>query len=188
MATVHANQILTIFMLLLGGHNHCVKVSSEFETVRGMGLWEFSGALRELMLTCLSPPVFFMTVPRQCSFCGSFLLFMFHVCLYYVALSFPCSLVINCWERANILSFLCVMFSCVLVTCPCLGLIVSIPDHCLLSYFAKECSYYQNQLQLYQIDFFLILVGYALMFLTNLHAPQVQTSAVPAFWIFEYLC
>ena len=50
MATVHANNILTKFMLLLGGHNHCVKVSSDSETVRGMGLWEFSGALRELML------------------------------------------------------------------------------------------------------------------------------------------
>ena len=52
MATVHANKILTKFMLLLGGHNHCVKVSSDSETVRGMGLWEFSGALRELMLKC----------------------------------------------------------------------------------------------------------------------------------------
>ena len=51
MATVHANKILIKFMLLLGGHNHCVKVSSDSETVRGMGLWEFSGALRELMLT-----------------------------------------------------------------------------------------------------------------------------------------
>ena len=50
MATVHANKILTKFILLLGGHNHCVKVSSDSETVRGMGLWEFSGALRELML------------------------------------------------------------------------------------------------------------------------------------------
>ena len=50
MATVHANKILTKFMLLLGGHNYCVKVSSDSETVRGMGLWEFSGALRELML------------------------------------------------------------------------------------------------------------------------------------------
>ena len=52
MATVQANKILTKFMLLLGGHNHCVKVSSDSETLRGMGLWEFSGALRELMLTC----------------------------------------------------------------------------------------------------------------------------------------
>ena len=50
MATVHANKILTKFMLLLDGHNHCVKVPSDSETVRGMGLWEFSGALRELML------------------------------------------------------------------------------------------------------------------------------------------
>ena len=59
MATAHANKILTKFMLLLGGLNHCVKVSSDSETVRGMGLWEISGALRELMLipflvtTCL---------------------------------------------------------------------------------------------------------------------------------------
>ena len=47
-------QILTKFMLLLGGHNHCVKVSSDSETVRGMGLWEFSGALRELMLSVIN--------------------------------------------------------------------------------------------------------------------------------------
>ena len=53
MATVHANQILTIFMLFLDGHYHCVKVSSDSETVRGMGLWEFSGALRELMLRAI---------------------------------------------------------------------------------------------------------------------------------------
>ena len=50
MATVHANKILTKFMLLLGGHYHCVKVSSDSETVRGMGLWDFFCALRELML------------------------------------------------------------------------------------------------------------------------------------------
>ena len=50
MATVHANKILTKFMLLLGGYYHCVKVSSNSETVRGMALWQFSGALRELVL------------------------------------------------------------------------------------------------------------------------------------------
>ena len=58
MATVHANKILTKFMLLLGGHNHCVKVSSDSETVRGMGLWEFSGALRELMLSYIKAAYF----------------------------------------------------------------------------------------------------------------------------------
>ena len=60
MATVHANKILTKFMLLLGGHNHCVKVSSDSETVRGMGLWEFSGALRELMLSFYEQLINFM--------------------------------------------------------------------------------------------------------------------------------
>ena len=54
MATVHANQILTIFMLLLGGHYHFVKVSSDSKTVRGMGIWEFSGALREMILNVVS--------------------------------------------------------------------------------------------------------------------------------------
>ena len=38
-------------MPLLGGHYHCVKVSSDSETVRGMGLWDFFCALKELMLS-----------------------------------------------------------------------------------------------------------------------------------------
>ena len=62
MATVHANKILTKFMLLLGGHNHCVKVSSDSETVRGMGLWEFSGALRELMLSTHGPTLAYCAI------------------------------------------------------------------------------------------------------------------------------
>ena len=44
-------------------------------------------------------------------FCGSFLLFVFHVC--HAVLSVPCSLVVTCWERADLL---CVNFSCVFVT------------------------------------------------------------------------
>ena len=51
MATVHAKKISTKFMLLLGSHYHCVKVLTDSETVRGIGLWEFFGALRELMLS-----------------------------------------------------------------------------------------------------------------------------------------
>ena len=62
MATLHANKILTKFMLLLGGHNHCVKVSSDSETVRGMGLWEFFGALRELMLIFHCGPLFYFLI------------------------------------------------------------------------------------------------------------------------------
>ena len=65
---------------------------------------------------------------------------MFRVC--HACLSVHCSLVITCWERANLLAVLCVMFSCVVVTFPSgvLGqawnLIVSIPNLCLLTYFA----------------------------------------------------
>ena len=49
----------------------------------------------EVGKTCLSSPVkYLLTVPRRCFLCGSFLLFMFHVCLYFIALSVPCGLVI----------------------------------------------------------------------------------------------
>ena len=44
-------------------------------------------------------------------FCGSLLLFMFHVCLCYAVLSVRCSLVITCWERADILALSCVIFT-----------------------------------------------------------------------------
>ena len=40
------------------------------------------------------------------------LLFVFRVC--HAVLSVPCGLVVSCWERANLLALLCVMFSCVL--------------------------------------------------------------------------
>ena len=35
-------------------------------------------------------------------------LFMFHVFLYYIVLSVPCSLMIDCWERADLLALLLV--------------------------------------------------------------------------------
>ena len=42
------------------------------------------------------------------------LLFVFHVCLCYAVLSVPCSLVITCWERVDLLALLWVVFACVL--------------------------------------------------------------------------
>ena len=66
------------------------------------------------------------------------MLFVFHVC--YAVLSVPCSLVITCWERDDILALLYVMFSCVFVTFPYCNLgqvwymIVSNTDRCLLLY------------------------------------------------------
>ena len=71
MATVHANKILTKFMLLLSGHYHCVKVSSNSETVRGMGLWEFSGALRELMLNSWKLNIFKIIDARISFYCNN---------------------------------------------------------------------------------------------------------------------
>ena len=57
-----------------------------------------------------SPPVIFLTVSMPSFFCRSFLLLMFHVC--YAFLSVQCSLVVTCWERANLLALLCVVFCC----------------------------------------------------------------------------
>ena len=42
-------------------------------------------------------------------FCGSLLLFVFRGC--HAALSVTCSLVVTCWERADLLTLLYVMFS-----------------------------------------------------------------------------
>ena len=85
-----------------------------------------------------------LTVLRWCFFCGSFLLFMYHVCLCYAALSIQCSLVITCWERADLFAVLCVVFSCVFVTFPygvpdqVWYLIVSLPDLCHPLYFTTR--------------------------------------------------
>ena len=63
---------------------------------------------------------------------------MFGVCNGF--LSVHCSLMVNCWERADLLALLYVMFYCVFVTFPfgVLGqvwwMVVLIPDLCLLSY------------------------------------------------------
>ena len=65
------------------------------------------------------------------------MLFVFRVCHAFV--SVPCDLVVTCWERANLLAILCIMFYCVFVTLQygVLGrvcyLIESIPDRCLFS-------------------------------------------------------
>ena len=93
--------------------------------------------------TCLNPLVnFLLTVPRQCFFCGSFLLFVFRDCLCHtVFLSVPYSLLVACWKRAGLLALLYMMLSCVSVTfpygflCQVWYLNVSIPDLCLLPYF-----------------------------------------------------
>ena len=54
MATEVEIEIWTIFFLFLSGNDHYVKVSSNSEMVRGMALWKFFGALRELMLKTIN--------------------------------------------------------------------------------------------------------------------------------------
>ena len=40
--------------------------------------------------------IFLLAVPRRCFFCGSFLSFVFRVCLCLTVLSVPCSLLVTC--------------------------------------------------------------------------------------------
>ena len=94
----------------------------------------------------ISPPVIFLlTVPMWCFFCGSFLLFVIRVFLCHTVLSVPCRRVVTYWERADLLTLLCVMFSYDSVTFPygvlsqAWFLIVSIPGLCLLLYFDHLC-------------------------------------------------
>ena len=49
-----------------------------------------------------------LAVPRRYLFCGSSL---FCVCLCHIVVSVSCSLVVTCWEMADFLAFLFVMFS-----------------------------------------------------------------------------
>ena len=57
---------------------------------------------------------FSLIIPRRCFFCGSFVLFVFHVC--HAVFSVHCSLVVICWEMDDLLALLYVMFYCVFVT------------------------------------------------------------------------
>ena len=76
-----------------------------------------------------------------------YFLFMFHVCLYYTVMPVHCSLVITCWERADLLALWRVMFRCVFVTFPygvsgqMWYLIVSIPGIRLLLNLYKCTKY-----------------------------------------------
>ena len=78
-----------------------------------------NNSILEIKLNIFKPSSGFYTErskARRRFFCGSFLLFMFHVYLYYTVLSFPYSLVITCYERADLLALLCVICPCLLVT------------------------------------------------------------------------
>ena len=76
-----------------------------------------------------------LTVSRRCFFYGSF----FNLCFVFVFIILS-SFVVTCWERADLLLLLCVMFSCVLVTFPygvtgqAWHLLVLIPYICVLPY------------------------------------------------------
>ena len=69
---------------------------------------------------------------------------MFHVYLCYAVLSVPGSLLITYWERADLLTLLCVVVNKCFVTFPygisgqVWYLIVSIPDLCLPLYYDKR--------------------------------------------------
>ena len=70
---------------------------------------------------------------------------MFHGIVYhcYVVLSVYCSLVVTCWERADLLALLLAVFSSVChfpIWCSGLGMVLEYidPDLCLPLYFEKS--------------------------------------------------
>ena len=69
--------------------------------------------------------------PRWCFFFGS-IIFVTYVSFCHAGLSVHCNLVVNCWERANLLALLFVMFCCVFVTfpwwCPVSGVVLDCID------------------------------------------------------------
>ena len=85
--------------------------------------------------------IVFLTVPRRCFSCGSFLLFMLRAC--HAFLSVHCSLVGTCLEMANLLVCLYVKLFCVLSISHVVPLVRSILiyDLCLLTFFhlATQC-------------------------------------------------
>ena len=72
------------------------------------------------------PRGFLLTVPRRCFF------FMFHVCLYYIILSVPCSLVITCWEMSGLLCF--VVFLSLSHMVSLVGVVLDCIDSCSLPF------------------------------------------------------
>ena len=51
---------------------------------------------------------------------------MFYVCLSHTVLFVPCSIVVLCWERADLLALLCMMFPYAFVVFPYDGLSLNI--------------------------------------------------------------
>ena len=88
-----------------------------------------------------SSKISLLKFPRWYFFCGSFVLFMSCVCHAFA--SVHCWFVVTWRERADLLALVCDVY-CDIVTYPfvILGqvwyLIVSITDHCCLSYFVSE--------------------------------------------------
>ena len=78
-----------------------------------------------------SSKIFLLTVPRQCFFCGSFVLFL--SCFVILSCTSVCwCLVITCWERADLLALVC--------------------DHCLFVTMSLSHWYPGSGVVLYCID------------------------------------
>ena len=99
--------------------------------------FQVSGLYHETSL--MLPVMFLLTGARRCFLSGS--VFVICVCLCHTVLSISYSFVVTCWEKADLLALLYMMFSCVFVTFP-YGVsgqvwyfIVLIPDLCFLLYF-----------------------------------------------------
>ena len=67
--------------------------------------WSTSELRARLALVKPFSKIFLLTIPRQYFFCGSNVLSMSCVCLALASVN--CCLVVTCWERADLLAFVC---------------------------------------------------------------------------------
>ena len=65
-----------------------------------------------------SPVLLLLAVPRLSFFCGSFLFFMLHVGGCCAVMSFLSSLVVTCWEMADLLAVVFAVFLSLSQICP----------------------------------------------------------------------
>ena len=89
-------------------------------------------------------------------------LFLFHVCLCHTVWSFPCSLVVTCWERADLLALWYMMFSFVLslhfpIWCPGSGVVLDCIDSWCRIFLTLVINISWTKIQTYGQCYYLVL-------------------------------
>ena len=123
------NKFAYLVLLMFNGWHICSRIIVVTWT------WSSSLEIRVSLVpsSMLNSPVIFQG--------GAYFVDLFRACHCHTVSPVPCSLMVTCWERTDLLALLCLIFSCgfeLSRMVPWIGvwyLIVSIFDLCLLPYF-----------------------------------------------------